>query len=128
MKKTEANETTKITKFLSAEAFSKFVGAIEFKIVEKGKRFRLSQMEKHQIESLMAIKDGGLTWKLSDADPRQKPCDVIRLPQGSQALVGVKIMESNMCLFVDIDTLMNQKKSSFTMEELSDIMRFYIRY
>lgn len=45
-----------------------------------GEYFNYKNFEDHQIESLTSLRWSGLVWKLSDADPRQKPCDTMCVP------------------------------------------------
>lgn len=42
--------------------------------------FYYRHFQKHQIMSLLIMRSNGLIWKLSDADPREKPCDCISIP------------------------------------------------
>lgn len=70
----EAKKTTVLNQFLKD---SPIYGHIEYKQTRTN-RFLLSHFEDHQVSSLLAAYKNGLTWKLSDMDPRKKPCDVIR--------------------------------------------------
>lgn len=46
----------------------------------RGTSFAFSSFEPHQIQSLLALEETGVTWKFSDQDQRQKPCDGACLP------------------------------------------------
>lgn len=65
---------------------SKMPGFFELKVGEKDK-FYFSKIEECQLEGLQATEKEGLVWKLSDMDPRQKPCDTLSIPPGPSYLV-----------------------------------------
>ena len=79
-------------------------------------------LETHQRESLLAVEDNGFVWKLSDADPRQKPFDcfsigicpayvVIRYPE---CFVMIRIDE-----FLQEERISERK--SLTLQKAKDI-------
>jgi len=76
MKKSEARTTTIWNKYCRAEGV---LGYFELKYTGTSK-FNLSKFEAHQIDSLIAMQENGLVWKLSDSDMREKPCDVLCTP------------------------------------------------
>lgn len=74
MKKREAEFQTVFNRYIRQ---SDIYGAFELKQT-RSNALAFDSVEQHQCDSLMAIEENGLTWKLSDADPREKPCDSIR--------------------------------------------------
>lgn len=42
--------------------------------------FPFSRIEQIQYDGLQATEKNGLVWKLSDDDPREKPCDCLSVP------------------------------------------------
>lgn len=48
--------------------------------IAKGPSFAFSKIEVNQHESLPALAEEGLVWKLSDEDMRKKPCDGLCTP------------------------------------------------
>lgn len=83
-------------------------GYIEYKQT-KTNTFNLSNFEPHQLASLEACQSNGLVWKISDADPRQKPCDTLSLPPGMTSWVG--IIYDDCCCFIFLDRLILYKDS-----------------
>ncbi len=77
MIKHEAQFQILFNKYLRA---SDIIGAFELKQTSTNS-IPFAALEKHQKESLLAIEKKGLVWKLSDSDPREKPCDCIATPR-----------------------------------------------
>ena len=42
--------------------------------------FNYCHFQPHQLKSLQALQKNGLVWKISDTDPRLKPCDCFSTP------------------------------------------------
>jgi len=103
MKHREAKKTTDLDKMLQKLGI---YGAIEYKQT-KGNTIRLTDFQPHQIPSLTAFQESGLVWKLSDADPRQKPCDTLSLPPGMTSWVG--LIYDDCCCFVYLDRIIEYK-------------------
>lgn len=61
-------------------------GFFELKQTDKD-YLSFSKIEEHQIIGLQAAEYGGLVWKLSDQDTRQKPCDTLSIPPLKSYLV-----------------------------------------
>ncbi len=76
MKKQEAKWQTIWNQYLRE---AKPHGFFELK-QSKGNSLAFSKIEIHQYDGLQATEKGGLVWKLSDEDRRQKPCDAICIP------------------------------------------------
>ena len=74
--KKEAKWQTILNQYLRE---SKLYGFFELKQTDKD-YLLFSKIEKHQIVGLQATELGGLVWKLSDQDTRQKPCDTLSIP------------------------------------------------
>lgn len=74
--KREAKATTIWNKYCRA---SRTYGIFELKQTTTDV-FYLSNFEEHQLSSLLAVEQNGLVWKLSDADMREKPADVLSIP------------------------------------------------
>ncbi len=99
LKKREARAQTLWNQYLRE---TRIPGFFELKILQPGdKSFPFSRIEKHQWDSLIAMEETGLVWKLSDEDSRQKPCDcfcapplpaylVIRYPEGFFYMIRIK--------------------------------------
>lgn len=87
--KHEASITPKIIKYIQQK---KIYGMVEVKYA-KGDTFYFSSFENQQVGSLIAGEMSGLVWKLSDADPRLKPCDIISLPP-IDSYVAIKFLKS----------------------------------
>lgn len=107
--KHEANATPAIIKYIKAKGI---FGAIEIKQTTT-ESFLLSNFESHQLSSLDAIFNTGLAYKLSDADPRLKPCDVLSLPPYLPAWVAISFKKSVFFIRHDkiIEEIANGKKS-----------------
>ena len=110
MIKREANATIQWNNYLRKDRT--IFGAFELKQTQTEKLY-FSSFEPQQIDSLMAIEEGGLTWKISDADPRLKPCDVIVLPP-SPAYVVIKYPDCfTMIRVTDFVNFMNNTQNSY---------------
>lgn len=75
--KNEANVTPTIIKYMQLKGI---YGCYEIKSMQRQDSFVLSKFEPQQLESLRSAAHSGLNWKISDADPRLKPCDGIAIP------------------------------------------------
>lgn len=73
MIKREANFNVVFGRYLRATGM---IGAFELKIT-KGNSIAFSALKDHQEHGLLAAQISGFIWKLSDADPREKPFDCI---------------------------------------------------
>jgi hypothetical protein len=82
-------------------------GFYELKLANN-ERLGLAQIEKHQYEALLAVETEGLVWKMSDADPREKPCDTLCIPPGP-AYVVVKFDDG--FYFIRIKEIENLKEN-----------------
>lgn len=76
MKKREAKFQTLWNQYIRE---TRIPGFFELKQTP-GKSLPFSKIEKHQWDSLLAMEESGLVWKLSDEDSRQKPCDCFCTP------------------------------------------------
>jgi hypothetical protein len=119
MKHREANKTTILNKALKTLGI---YGYIEYKQT-RANTFNLSHFEPHQIPSLEACQQSGLVWKLSDADPRQKPCDTLSLPPGMTSWIG--IIFDDCCCFVYLDRILNFK--SITKDKAKELATYVVK-
>lgn len=71
MKHREADFQTIFGKYIRIK---KLYGNFELKRTSTDKLL-LSEVKPHQLAGLLAAQENGFFWKLSDADPRQKPFD-----------------------------------------------------
>lgn len=96
-------------------------GVFELKQVQ-GDKFYFFAFEPHQIDSLMAVEEGGLVWKLSDLDFRKKPADVISLPP-SPAFVVVKYPDAFVMIRINefVNFMNNTQNSFMTYKEARNI-------
>ena len=78
MTKHEAKWQTVFNKYLR-ETWPQTAGFYELKYTST-EFFSYKSFEDHQLASLLVMSNGGLVWKLSDSDPRKKPCDCISIP------------------------------------------------
>lgn len=74
--KREAKITPEIEKYIRLKCI---YGLIEVKQT-RARTLNFSSFESHQLTNLIAAIDDGVIHKLSDADPRLKPGDIISLP------------------------------------------------
>lgn len=118
MKHREAKKTTDLDKMLPKLGI---YGAIEYKQT-KGNTIRLTDFQPHQIPSLEAFQQSGLVWKLSDADPRQKPCDTLSLPPGMTSWVG--LIYDDRCCFIFVDRILGLK--SITKEQAQELATYVV--
>jgi hypothetical protein len=106
--------------------------AFELKLVKHpDKSFNFKKLEKHQENGLLMAKEM-VIWKLSDADPRQKPFDSFVLGEAG-AYVGIcfyKSHKNKMLYLIDIDKYIrfrdNQNKKSVNEKECYYIADFKI--
>ncbi len=77
MKENKAN--TLVNQYLREARKTGFYCYYELKVA-RGLYFYFSAIEEHQNESLPALTEEGLVWKLSDEDSRRKPCDGFSAP------------------------------------------------
>ncbi len=123
MKHREASKTTDLNKSLSKIGI---YGYVEYKQTTKN-TFNLSNFESHQLPSLSACQDSGLVWKLSDADPRQKPCDTLSLPPGMTSWIG--IIYDDCCCFIYLDRILLLKDNgakSITKEKSTELATYIV--
>lgn len=72
-------------------------------------RISFNCLEEGQRAGLPAIKKRGFVWKISDADPRLKPCDSISLPPMDAYIV---IRYPKCFCVIDIETFLELEKES----------------
>ena len=117
MKKPEAKWQTIWNQYLRE---SKHLGFFELKQTNKDS-FPFSKIEIHQYEGLQATEKGGLVWKLSDEDRRQKPCDAIAIPPLPSYLV-IKFPDAYYMIRIgDIVKLREEGGISITLEQAKSI-------
>lgn len=100
-------------------------GAFELKDSLGKKSIPYDSFEKQQIPSLQAIQREGLRWKLSDADPRLKPCDYIC----TEPMIGYIVLKfpPNKAYAITVDNFVFhrdrniKKRKSITEEEAERI-------
>ena len=120
MKHREATKTTDFNKSLKKLGI---YGIVEYKYIDKN-TFNMSKFESHQIPSGIAFQESGLVWKLSDADPREKPGDVLSLPPGMTYWIG--LIFENTCYFIFLDRLLDYGKSSITKEKAKELATYIV--
>lgn len=87
------------------------------------------QFEHQQLDWLVHIYNYGIVWKLSDADPRLKPCDGFSLPATNAYVVIVffspdtKYKWTFFCvqIMVFMDEISNTEKNYFTYNEIESM-------
>ena len=119
MKHREAKKTTDLDKMLPKLGI---YGLVEYKQT-KTNRIRLTDFEPHQIPSAISFQESGIVWKLSDADPRQKPGDVFSIPPGMTAWVG--LIYDDCCCFVFIDRILEHK--SITKDKAKELATYVVK-
>ena len=75
----EAGSNTVLNQYLREKRKEGFYCYYELKVA-RGNTFYFSNIETNQHESLPALANEGLVWKLSDEDSRRKPCDGFSAP------------------------------------------------
>ena len=115
--KHEARVTTIWNKYCRV---SKTRGAFELKYTSSDK-FYLSHFEEHQLSSLIAIANNGLVWKLSDADTREKPADVLSIPPLESYVVICFKNTFYMIDTEDILTLVESGVKSISKQEAEEL-------
>lgn len=122
--KTEAQITTILNKGI--DKMHELNAIIEYKVVH-GDTFNINAFEKHQLQSLIAVSNNGMTWKISDMDIRLKPCDVIKVASGVNSLVGIIFTKYRECKYVDANLF--TKHDKITYNKLDDkVVEFTIKY
>jgi len=123
MKHREAHKTTVLNKALQT---MNIYGYIEYKQT-KTSTFNLSNFEPHQLPSLEACQSNGLVWKISDADPRQKPCDTLSLPPGMTSWIG--IIYDDCCCFLYLDRVLDYKlhNKSITKDKAKELATYVVK-
>lgn len=98
----------------------KHYGFFELKQTTKNS-FPFSKIEIHQYDGLQAAEKGGLVWKLSDEDRRQKPCDAICIPPLPSYIV-IKFTDAYYMIRIrEIVKLREKGGISITIEEAKNI-------
>jgi hypothetical protein len=97
------------------------LGYFELKYA-KDELFYYDSFEPHQISSLLALQDNGLIWKISDTDPRLKPCDSFSVPPLT-AYVVIKYPKAFVMITVNnfIHARDRSKRKSLTYEQALEI-------
>jgi len=117
MKKNEARTTTIWNKYCRSAGT---LGYFELKYTAT-ETFNLSNFEPHQIESLQAMQENGLVWKLSDSDMREKPCDVLCTPpMPSYVVITYKTVFCMIPVNL-VDLLIQQGQKSIGISEAREI-------
>lgn len=87
MIKREASITPAITAYIKIKSLTGLFEVKQTRLL----RFNLNNFEPQQLESLMAAERSGLVWKISDADQRLKPCDIISVgPRPSTIVIKIQ--------------------------------------
>lgn len=117
MRKTEAKWQTIWNQYLREK---KIHGFFELKQTMKDS-LPFSKIEIHQYDGLQATDKGGLVWKFSDDDRRQKPCDCVCIPPLPSYLV-IKFSDAYYMIRIwDIVNLREQGGISITREQAEKI-------
>lgn len=118
MNKREASITPKIEKYLKQ---NKVYCAYEIKQTTTDS-LPFSAVEDHQVNALVAIQEEGLCFKLSDADPRVKPCDGFNMPP-VPAYVVIQYPKAFVLITVNnfVHARMTNRKKSLTFEKAKEI-------
>lgn len=103
MKKYEAKWQTIFNQYLKE---SKMLGYFELKRTEND-YLPFNKIEDHQIDGLLACRNNGFVWKLSDEDSRQKPFDCFSTPPLPAYLV-IKFPNGFYC--IEIEKIIKMKK------------------
>lgn len=106
MQKREANFQTFFNRYVREK---KLAGVFELKQTTEDS-ISFSDLKPHQREGLLAVEEGGFVWKLSDADPREKPFDMIATGLMS-AYVAVKF-PGKMITVIPIDDFLQEESVS----------------
>lgn len=104
--KREANFQTFFNRYVREK---KLAGVFELKQTTEDS-IPFSDLQPHQREGLLAVEEGGFVWKLSDADPREKPFDMIATGLMS-AYVAVKF-PGKMITVIPIDDFLQEESVS----------------
>lgn len=86
-----------------------------------------SSVKDHQLESLIAVQESGFMWKISDADPRRKPFDLIATPR----LVGYVVIKYNkITCIIPVNNFIferdKSKRKSLTVERAKEISTYIL--
>lgn len=105
MKKREAKYQTLFNKYLRKTGM---LGYFELKQT-KAKSIPWSAIQPHQLAGLLAAREGGLVWKLSDEDQRRKPFDCFSVPALEAYVV---VFFGATCCIIPIKTFLYAKDRS----------------
>ena len=121
MRKQEAKWQTIFTNYLKEKRLKgEMYGYYELKQTAKNS-LPFSQIEIHQYDGLQATEKSGLTWKWSDEESRQKPCDCGNLPPLPSYLV-IKFPDAYYIIRIaDIVKLREEGGVSITHEQAEKI-------
>lgn len=122
--KREANYTPIFEKYLRLK---RLVGAFEIKQTTSD-AILFSAVEDHQIEGLLAVQQSGFVYKLSDADSRRKPFDVV----ATSWMTGyVVIKYPKITCVMTVNNFVwerdHSKRKSLTLERAKEISTYIVR-
>lgn len=122
----EAGSNTVLNQYLREKRKEGFYCYYELKVA-RGDTFYFSNIETNQHESLPALANEGLVWKLSDEDSRRKPCDGLSAPPLPSFLV---IKFKGTYCFIEyhrILEMMNAGSTSISSDEAIEISQRIFR-
>ncbi len=121
MKKQEAKWQTIFNHYLKEmREKGEMFGYFELKQATK-KSLPFSQIEIHQYDGLQATEKSGMTWKFSDDDGRQKPCDCANLPPLPSYIV-IKFPDAYYIIRIrEIVKLREEGSISITLEQAKEV-------
>ena len=120
MKKQEAKWQTIWTHYMREMREKGFYCYYELKQTSN-KSFPFSKIEIHQYDGLQATEKTGMTWKFSDDDGREKPCDGANLPPLPSYLV-IKFPDAYyMIRMRDIVKLREEGGISITLDQAKEV-------
>ena len=114
------------TQFSKYNSVKKMHGAFELKdsLGKKSISYKEFTREEQQLPSLLACQKEGIRYKISDADPRLKPCDYISTPP-MPGYIAIKF-PVNKCYIIPVENFIfhrdrNKKSKSITQAECERI-------
>lgn len=127
MNKREARFQVVFTNYLKEMNKKKFYGSFELKrTITDSISFKA--LKPHQESGLSVIGKQGLVWKLSDADPREKPCDCISTPPLPPYVV---IKFKKLATIISLGDLLKEEETgakTLTLQRAKDIAKYIITY